>query len=189
MDATTSWKRKGWHVLWVSTLSSFHRRGDYRGRSSQKISVSVTQRSEGLSPLLLLIYLKIRNTWTIAVIVFLWNRDKKPNHPVVCMTQKHQLKTIICITYYFMLGWNLGACVNSLYKLILAGSGRPLCWEKCGSAFRLVGVAVRGHCGSRDAIVSASSCSLWEMKTKKQRRLVCVLQSFLLGVCGGVGGG
>lgn len=29
-----------------------------------------------------------------------------------------------------MLGWNLGACVNSLYKLRLVGSGRPLFWGK-----------------------------------------------------------
>lgn len=54
--------------------------------------------------------------------------EEKNNRPSVCMTRKHQLKTILCITYYFMLGWNLGACVNSLYKLRLAGSGRPLCW-------------------------------------------------------------
>lgn len=143
-----------------------------------------------LSPFLWLIYLKIRNSWTIAVIVvFLWNWDKnktKINHPVVCKTRKHQLKTILCIIYYFMLGWNLGACANSLYKLRLAGS---VLGKVCGSVFRRVGVAVRGHGGSRDAFVSASSCPLWEMKTKKQCRLVCVLQSFLVGVCDGAGGG
>lgn len=83
-----------------------------------------------LSPVVWLIYLKIRITWTFAVVaVFLWNGDKEKNNcPSVCMTRKHQLKTILCITYYFMLGWNLGACVNSLYKLRLAGWGRPLCW-------------------------------------------------------------
>lgn len=45
------------------------------------------------------------------------------------MTQKHQLKTSPCITYYFMLGWNLSACLNSLYKLRLAGGfgGDLLC--------------------------------------------------------------
>lgn len=104
------------------------------------------------------------------------------------MTRKHQLKTVLCITYYFMLGWNLGACVNSLYKLRLTAFGKAFVLGKvCGSAFRLVGV--RGHGGSRDALVSESSCPLWEMKTKKQRRLVCVLQSFLVGVCEGAGGG
>lgn len=56
--------------------------------------------------------------------------------------------------------------------------------EVCGSAFRLV-VGVRGHSGSREASVPASSCPQWEMKTKKQRRLDCVLQSFLVGVGGG----
>lgn len=35
------------------------------------------------------------------------------------------------------------------------------------------------------ASVPASSCPQWEMKTKKQRRLDCVLQSFLVGVGGG----
>lgn len=59
----------------------------------------------------------------------------------------------------------------------------------CGSTFRPVGVGVRGHGGSRDALVSASSYPLCEMKTKKQRRLVCVLQSFLVGVCEGAGEG
>lgn len=44
------------------------------------------------------------------------------------MTQKHQLKTIPCITYYFMLGWNLSACINSLYKLRWVGDGRGV-WE------------------------------------------------------------
>lgn len=59
---------------------------------------------------------------------------KKDNHPAVCMTRKHQLKTNPCITYYFMLGWNLSACINSLYKLRLAGSGRPSCRRnQCGS--------------------------------------------------------
>lgn len=58
----------------------------------------------------------------------------------------------------------------------------------CGSACRLVDVSVRGHGGSRDASFPAPSFPQWEMKTKKQRRLVCVLQSFLVGVCGGVDG-
>lgn len=50
----------------------------------------------------------------------------------------------------------------------------------CGGAFRLIGVGVKGHGGSRDALASVSTCPLWEMKTKKQRRLICVLQSFLV---------
>lgn len=53
------------------------------------------------------------------------------------MTQKHQLKTISCITYYFMLGWNLSACINSLYKLRLVGSEQPFCLgNQCGSVCR-----------------------------------------------------
>lgn len=58
---------------------------------------------------------------------FILKNGKKDNHPAVCMTQKHQLKTIPCITYYFMLGWNLSACINSLYKLRLVDWRRPLC--------------------------------------------------------------
>lgn len=190
MDATTSWKWKGWGVLWVSTPVLPQQRPILTQddisqcyttfwRSFLPYCGSFTWRSEIPGLLLSLFF------------CFLWNRDKtkqKNNHLVVCMTRKHQLKTILCITYYFMLGWNLGACVNSLYKLRLAGFGKAFVLGKvCGSAFRPVGV--RGHGGSRDTLVSASSCPLWEMKTKKQRRLICVLQSFLVGVCEGTGGG
>lgn len=85
-------------------------------------------------------------------------RKKKDNHPAVCMTRKHQLKTIRCIPYYFMLGWNLSACINSLYKLKTGGfRGRPLCWgSQCGSVFRRVVVSFRGCDGSRAQ--SPSSC-------------------------------
>lgn len=177
----------------MSTLSCFHSRGDYRGRSSQKtLSVSVTQPSE--SPFSFLVAHLLEDQkfldYCCHCCFFMELRQKqnktKINHPVVCKTRKHQLKTILCIIYYFMLGWNLGACANSLYKLRLAGS---VLGKVCGSVFRRVGVTVRGHGGSRDAFVSASSCPLWEMKTKKQCRLVCVLQSFLVGVCDGAGGG
>lgn len=79
------------------------------------------------------IYLKkIRNNFFVSVffkllLLYLKKNGKKDNHPAVCMTQKHQLKTIPCITYYFMLGWNLSACINSLYKLRLVDWRRPLC--------------------------------------------------------------
>lgn len=61
------------------------------------------------------------------------------------MTQKHQLKTIPCITYYFMLSWNLSACMNSLYKLRLAGFRPCVAGSRCGSVFRRVVVSVRGQ--------------------------------------------
>lgn len=51
--------------------------------------------------------------------VFVFLNLRKDNL-AVCMTQKHQLKTIPCIIYY-LLGWNLSACINSLYKLRLGG--------------------------------------------------------------------
>lgn len=66
------------------------------------------------------------------------------------MTQKHQLKTIPCITYYFMLGWNLSACINSLYKLRLAGSGQPPCWGKISVVVVLLDggcCQCQRHCG------------------------------------------
>lgn len=75
-------------------------------------------------PFLWLIYLKgIQTNRTLffffffVIVVFLYliirqeERRKKDNHPAVCMTRKHQLKTIHCIPYYFMLGWNLSACI------------------------------------------------------------------------------
>lgn len=111
-----------------------------------------------ISPFLWLIYLKeIKTNQTLFCHCFFFLLDKrkgkkkKDNHPAVCMTQKHQLKTIRCIPYYFMLGWNLSACINSLYKLKTVGfRGRPLCWgSQCGSVFRRVVVSFRGCGGSR----------------------------------------
>lgn len=126
-------------------------------------------------------------TGLFLVVFFYWTkRKKKDNHPAVCMTQKHQLKTILCITYYFMLGWNLSACINSLYKLRLAGSGQPLCWgNRCGSVFRRVVVSVRGCGESRGVPVPASSYAHHERwRRRSKRRLICVLQSFRGGVRG-----
>lgn len=74
------------------------------------------------------VYLKeITNKWTFFVL-FVWlfsllllfklkkkKKIKKDNHPAVFMTQKHQLKTIPCITWYFMLGWTLSACIETPY--------------------------------------------------------------------------
>lgn len=71
------------------------------------------------------------------------------------MTQKHQLKTIPCITYYFMLGWNLSACINSLYKLRLASWEQPFCWgNQCSSVCRWVTVSVSGGAGSLSPCVT-----------------------------------
>lgn len=114
-----------------------------------------------VSPFLWLIYLK--EIKTNRTLFFFFTRQverkkKKDNHPAVCMTRKHQLKTIRCIPYYFMLGWNLSACINSLYKLKTGWfQGRPLCWgSQCGSVFRRVVVSFRGCGGSRAQ--SPSSC-------------------------------
>lgn len=100
-----------------------------RGRPSQKtISVSVTQRPEGPFSLIVARLLEDQKYLDFCCHFFYGTETKKKTTQSPCMTRKHQLKTILCITYYFMLGWNLGACVNSLYKLRLVGSRRPLCW-------------------------------------------------------------
>lgn len=131
---------------------------------------------------------EIRDNWIFFVVIFLFQLgkqwEKKDNHHV-CMTQKHQLKTNPCITYYFMLGWNLSACINSLYKLRLAGSGR-----------RCVGRGGFGVVVFVDGLVSGSEVTAvpcivvpqGKMKTKKRRRLICVLQSFRGGGGGLLGG-
>lgn len=124
--------RASTELLWTSTLLCQHSSGDCSSPPSQiKTSVSVSWASEGAFSLPGA-HLLEGETNGLFLLLFLLllslNKKKNDNHPAVCMTQKHQLKTILCITYYFMLGWNLSACINSLYKLRLVGLGRPLCW-------------------------------------------------------------
>lgn len=79
--------------------------------------------------------------------------------------------------------WLESGCMRRLLVETETGGFREafVLGEVCDGAVGLVGVGVRGHGGSRDALVSASTCPRWEKKTKKQRRLICVLQSFLVG--------
>lgn len=76
---------------WVPAGSRFHSSGSFTWRGSKLTGL--------FCYLLLFFYLIIRR------------EEEKDNHPAVCMTRKHQLKTIHCIPYYFMLGWNLSACI------------------------------------------------------------------------------
>ena len=110
------------------------------------------------------------------------------------MTQKHQLKTIPCITYYFMLGWNLSACINSLYKLRLAASGQPPCWGISLEVF-VDGVRGSGGGGTREPQFLCRTMKMMMMmmmmKQQKKQSLICDLQSLFLFcfvfLCGWVG--